>query len=311
MHRLQPLIQFIFHYLIFWVSFFIPVTYILFHIPNGSPVVHYIPLIFRTIYLGIFYAFIPLELSLWTLNWYTFQNEMRDYETCIWDEDWIFVPGVTVYHPEIHMYRHYERSWERFCNPNDPYTTLGRITRALKMRSGSEWHFMREIELLDEFLGWKKRRPGRWNVFSRNSKEREDDPQAWLRGTGIANLQILWETLQVRARTLGFMAEYTLTVEDEESEIKAQVVNAICAEYSSVKKHMQFFRSRGWASWLGECDTAVDKKLLVACNSLKKADGVWDRLADADYMEAMSSVFRRSWKGIVVYFDRVFGPRTV
>ncbi|CZT51504.1 uncharacterized protein RSE6_12655 [Rhynchosporium secalis] len=252
---------------------------------------------------------VPMFIAFWILDWYLFQHEMRAYEARIWeyDPDIIAAYGddVDVYIPELSMYKIYQWEWEDNVDrdPADLSSTWEEIKRDLHLQFGNSKIYTEELKKLEEFLIWKEAQacPPWWRkILSRNLQEKDVNLPSWLRGQVLAKLQIAWETLEVRADTLADMAIYTADLAGEERSKKIMLTSSICAEYLSVKKHMEYFRSKGWSSWLGVDD--IDEEILSTCNSLRCVEGVWDILADYELQQA-TWCFWRKWEFSLGNFD--------
>ncbi|KAL2068528.1 hypothetical protein VTL71DRAFT_14865 [Oculimacula yallundae] len=356
-----------------------PVVYVLIFgtidLPCGALISHYL---YRWAHgIGIcLYAFVPLIGAVLTWDRYLLQQEMHDYEAQTWEDDSVSdseaefesesdpgpetgMSNLDLYEPELHMYKIYERAFEDYLGPPSPFNSWERIAQDLRLQARSRRIYFEEVEKLDDFLIWKESRVEEWRretcaspgePESANWMEEEGLP-TWLQGRGIANLKILWKTLEVRAKTLGFMAMYARTLDDREdnniqimeneevisiqsieekeeeqgeqeeeaeeaekeeytqsidsgkrSKGRVLVVESICAEYRSVKEHMESFRSKGWSNWLGEND--IDRHTLVMCNSLRCAEGVWEMLEDYDFQRAMNPWWAK-WKDFLVWMDGI------
>ncbi|KAL2068516.1 hypothetical protein VTL71DRAFT_14853 [Oculimacula yallundae] len=299
MCRLETEVNLIVNTLAACLCLILPIIYTMCRIPISSPTSLYISTAIQAV--GASFQFLVfVEVMFWTGEWCLFQSRMRYSETMIWDADWQhgLILSTTFYQPQIQMFRLLKGTWDRFAdNSADPAGTWEQIAHLLKLQARFQLGYRDEVEQLDEYLGWEKRRAVRRGIFQRlfsTPKYQDSGSISWLEGRGTANLKILWETLEIRARTLPVIARYTEIAEHGTDAVKrAFLVESMCAEYLIVKKNMHLFHSKGWSEWLGVSETEIDEKLLITCNSLRHIEGVWEKLETKGHELAMMSWFKR------------------
>ncbi|CZS99692.1 hypothetical protein WAI453_002375 [Rhynchosporium graminicola] len=79
---------------------------------------------------------------------------------------------------------------------------------------------------------------------------------------GFKNLTLVWESMQVRAGILRFMASYAEIIprlasrdeasEERNTEMITLLVESICEEFMFQKQDMEFFRGKTWSAWFFE-----------------------------------------------------------
>ncbi|PVH78379.1 hypothetical protein DL98DRAFT_533853 [Cadophora sp. DSE1049] len=198
----------------------------------------------------------------WFLEYRMPQKEMVDYDAGVSE---LFDPAEL-----LSFYESLLLLWEL-----DPNSAIDEIIAEDKTLLDLNEAYDDGIKALERYVLWKKRRTGK----SKNAKTLEDGTMTWLEGRAEFSMELIWKTLEFRIRIILLIGNYTPC---QESKTRFLLMRAFCLEYLRVKKHLDDFRSKGWAAYIGKEYTFETEKESVLYNYLQAVPGATSLLEELE-----------------------------